>query len=109
MPVTEAIWISGNISYCDTPRKFHGNPVKNRPTTISRATQTSAQERVHRRRCPQLSERRASTGANGRSLTAICAGEPFVASFDSALCGADRESLMDRSDKEGFRGRLGLF
>ena len=29
-PHTDAIWISGNIRYCDAPNKFQGNPVNNR-------------------------------------------------------------------------------
>src|SRR6476646_4452200 len=106
MPVIEAIWISGNISYCDAPRKFHGKPVKNRPTAISSATHTTAQERVHRRRCPQLNERRASTGATGRSLAGICTGEPFAASLDSGLLAAHCERLIDTSEEERFRGSL---
>src|SRR5438876_290391 len=108
MPVTDAIWINGNISYCDTPKKFHGNPVRNRPTTTSRATQTSAQERVHRRRCPQLSERSAATENAGRNPAGICNGESFAASLDSALTVADREGLIVRGEEGRFRGGLGL-
>ncbi len=38
-PVTDAIWMIGNMRNCELPRKFHGNPERNQPRTISSPTQ----------------------------------------------------------------------
>src|SRR5690242_9088607 len=49
-PVNSAIWMSGIIRYCDTPRKSQGKPLRKRPTNISIATQKTAHSEAQRLR-----------------------------------------------------------
>src|SRR5579859_1525703 len=46
--------MSGTSLYCETPKRSHGNPLRNRATNISRATQMAAAQKAQPARCAQV-------------------------------------------------------